>query len=100
MAPPPTQPPIIEMIPFVVIIVSMKPRAIVPMVYKTSLTAQTPAPAGGAGESDVVYRRTCLYAERIAVLDEISCEYHTWKGDIQSGIQRVYRSAKIMEKSV
>lgn len=63
----------------------MKSRAIAPVVHKTSLAAQ---------KNDAAYWRTRSYAERIAALEEIRREYHIWKGDVQSGLQRVYRIVK------
>ena len=50
--------------------------------------------------NDFSYWQTQSYATRIATLEEIRLEYHTWKNDpqettdAQPGLQRVYRIIK------
>jgi hypothetical protein len=59
----------------------MKIREVAAVYRKQSLTAP---------KQDAAYWRTLPFAERIAALEQIRNEYHTWKGDVQFGFQRVY----------
>ena len=63
------------------------------MVYKKTKLDQQ--------ESDFTFWQTCSYQERIAALEDIRREYHDWEqssqkeaGNVQSGLQRVYRIVK------
>jgi hypothetical protein len=47
-----------------------------------------------APKTDAEYWRSRSYEERLQALEEIRQEYHQWKGDAQSGFQRVYRIIK------
>jgi hypothetical protein len=60
-------------------------RSIAPVVKKTRL---------GEAKNDAAYWRTRSYQERIDALEQIREEYHLWKGDVQSGFQRVYTIVK------
>lgn len=48
----------------------------------------------GDTKNDSAYWRTRSYQERIDALEQIREEYHHWKADAQSGLQRVYSIAK------
>jgi hypothetical protein len=71
-------------------------RKIVPVVRKVNLHRM---------RGDFSYWQTQPYEARIAALEEIRQEYHTWlnsqqkaPADLQSGIQRVYRIVKLKNK--
>ncbi len=65
---------------------SSKPkRQIAKVVHKTTLQAQG---------SDFAYWQSQPHVARLAALEEIRQEYHRWKGDAESGFQRVYRIIK------
>lgn len=44
--------------------------------------------------SDKEYWLSKPASERIQVVEDIRREYHTWRGDAQQGLQRVYRIIK------
>lgn len=44
--------------------------------------------------SDFAYWQSRPYAERLAALEEIRQEYHRWRHDAESRLQRVYRIVK------
>lgn len=44
--------------------------------------------------SDAAYWRAQPYVERLRALEEIRQEYHRWKQDAESRLQRVYRIVK------
>jgi hypothetical protein len=64
----------------------MKARQITPVYH--ILPLRNPS-------ADAVYWRSRPYEERLAALEQIRNEYHTWKGDVQPGIQTVYKIVKI-----
>jgi hypothetical protein len=45
-------------------------------------------------KSDFVYWQTQSYEARLAALEKIRQEYHTWKYGTEQGFQRVYRIVK------
>jgi hypothetical protein len=63
----------------------MKIREIAAVYHKQPLTAP---------KQDAAYWRSLPYSERIAALEQIRTEYHTWKGDAKPGLQRVCRVIK------
>lgn len=60
-------------------------RLIAPVVKKLHLSEV---------KNDAAYWRTRPYEERIEALEQIRAEYHHWRGDAQSGFQRVYSIVK------
>ena len=44
--------------------------------------------------SDFAYWQSRPYAERLAALEDIRQEYHRWRHDAESRLQRVYRIVK------
>lgn len=48
----------------------------------------------GDAKKDAEYWRSRTYQERIQALEEIRLEYHHWRGDAESGFQRVYSIVK------
>jgi hypothetical protein len=60
-------------------------RLIAPVVKKHRLSD---------AKTDTAYWRTRSYQERIEALEQIREEYHHWRGDAQSGFQRVYSIIK------
>jgi hypothetical protein len=67
----------------------MKVGAIEKVVVKTSLEEQ---------KSDFAYWQTKSYAERLAALEEIRCEYNNWKyTDAERRFQRVCRVVKLKQ---
>lgn len=63
----------------------MKARQIAPVVRILPLRSSS---------ADADYWRSRPYEERLAALEQIRNEYHTWKGDVQPGLQRVYTIVK------
>ena len=45
-------------------------------------------------KQDAQYWRSQSYVTRLAALEEIRCEFHQWKYDVQPRFQRVYTVAK------
>ncbi len=45
-------------------------------------------------EPDLAYWQTQSYQARLAALEEIREEYHSWKYNAQPGLQRVYSIVK------
>ena len=43
---------------------------------------------------DAQYWQSQSYVARLAALEEIRCEFHQWKYDVQPKFQRVYTIAK------
>ena len=53
----------------------------------------------GEEKSDFAYWQTKSYAERLAALEEIRCEYNNWKyTDAEQRFQRVYRVVKLKQR--
>ena len=48
----------------------------------------------GEAKGDAAYWRTRPVQERLEALEEIREEYHHWRGDAQSRLQRVYTIIK------
>jgi hypothetical protein len=67
------------------IIVYMRVRQIAPFYRIRPLRSNS---------TDAAYWRSRPYEERLAALEQIRNEYHTWKGDVQPGLQRVYTIVK------
>lgn len=64
---------------------SSSTRLIAPVVTKLRLKD---------AKNDSAYWRTRSYQERLDALEQIREEYHRWRGDAQSGFQRVYSIIK------
>lgn len=62
-----------------------KPSSIAPVVTKTKLHDK---------KNDAAYWRTQPPEARLAVVEQIRREYHSWKKDAQPGLQRVYTIVK------
>ena len=45
-------------------------------------------------KQDSQYWRSQSYVSRLAALEEIRCEFHQWKYDVQPRFQRVYTVVK------
>ena len=61
------------------------PKKIAKVVKKISLAEQG---------TDYAFWQTQPYALRLEALEEIRQEYHRWRGDVQPGLERVYRIVK------
>jgi hypothetical protein len=48
----------------------------------------------GEAKNDLAYWRTRSYQERLDALESIRTEYHLWRGDAESRLQRVYTIVK------
>lgn len=60
-------------------------RLIAPVVKKLRL---------GDPGNDLAYWRTRPYQERLEALESIRTEYHLWRGDAESRLQRIYTILK------